>query len=139
MKIVLEFPYNEKYRLGYLVTNSENRKNIILFNSNKDRSTVSYARYLMAVKEGRFLTSSEQVDHINEDKTDDRIENLQILSPIENNRKHRISKGTLGETKIKFSCPVCKNIFFLTARQSHKPNPACSRKCGYKKAKLKLK
>ncbi len=139
MKIKLEYPYNEAYRFGYLVTNPENRKNIILYNSCKDRTTVSYSRYLMTIKEKRFLESWEQVDHINEDKTDDRIENLQILSSSENLKKHRHFKGIFGQTMFDFICPICSKEFQLTARQSHKINPTCSKQCGYKKASITFK
>lgn len=36
---------------------------------------------------GRYLTSDEQVDHINEVKDDNRPENLQVLSPADHSRK----------------------------------------------------
>lgn len=115
MKIELQYPYNERWRLGYIVVNSENRKNVVLYNSHSDRSTVSYARYLMSVKLGRFLLRSEEVDHIDEDKTNDSLSNLQILSTAENLRKNarsRISKripkhGTLTEYRY-CKCDLCK-------------------------------
>ena len=66
------------------------------------------------------------VDHIDNNKTNDLIENLQILTPKENNQKSFLK----GETLFEFKCPVCKKIFKLTARQSHKKEPCCSRKCG---------
>lgn len=92
MKIILEYPYTSVWKSGYLVTNRENRKNVILFNSDKDRSTTSYARYLMSVKLKRFLTSDEQVDHIDNDKTNDDINNLQVLSVKENQQKAGLLK-----------------------------------------------
>lgn len=139
MKLVLETPFKEKWKFGYLVTNSDNRKHVILYNSKTDRSTVSYARYLMSVKEGRMLDRKEQVDHINEDKTDDRIENLQILSCRDNIRKNLKHLGKLGESFLNFLCPVCGVNFKLSKRQSHKINPTCSRKCGYIKGQLNRK
>jgi hypothetical protein len=44
----------------------------------------------MSISLKRYLSDDETVDHINEDKTDDRIENLQILSSIDNIKKHHI-------------------------------------------------
>ena len=87
MKINLKSPFKEKWKQGYLVTNTLDRKFVILYNSATDRSTIPYARYLMCVKLGRELKPEEHVDHINNDKTDDRISNLQILTQTENNQK----------------------------------------------------
>lgn len=87
MKIQLELPYKDDWKFGYLVTNPEKRKTIILFNNNKQRSSVSYARYLMACKLKRYLSPEEQVDHIDNDKTNDTLSNLQILTGTENIRK----------------------------------------------------
>ena len=50
-------------------------------------------RLLMQQKIGRLLKREEVVDHINGDRLDNRIENLQILSPIEHNKKHYVYKG----------------------------------------------
>ena len=58
---------------------------------------MQYARALMANKIGRLLTRSEHVHHINGDKMDDRIENLQILSPSEHGRLHCPPGIKIGE------------------------------------------
>ena len=135
MKIQLEYPYNKDWNKGYIVTNPENRRTVILFNNSKNRSSVSYARYLMAITLKRYLTKNEHVDHIDNNKTNDLIENLQILTPKENNRKSFLK----GETLLDFTCPICSKKFQLTARQSHKKTPCCSRQCGHKKTSLTLK
>lgn len=134
MKIELQEPYSKDWRLGYLVVNKEPRRTVILFNSDDDRSSVSYARYLMSVNLGRYLTRQEQVDHVDNDKTNDIIENLQILTPAENNRK-----SSKGLTYYEFVCPICRVGFKLTSQRSHKNSPTCSRKCGYIKASLTLR
>lgn len=38
-KIDLEFPYNEIWKSGYVVTNKENRKTLLLVNDKNDRSS----------------------------------------------------------------------------------------------------
>ena len=133
MKIQLEYPYNTRWKNGYIVTNKENRKMVILVNNRKDRTTTAYARYLLSCKEQRFLTNEEQTDHIDNDKTNDSLENLQILSPLQNHNKSL----KVGQTMIKFICPICDKHFELTARQSHRLNPTCSKKCGGIKAHWK--
>ena len=133
MKIELKPPYSDKWKSGYLVTNKENRKTVILVNSGSDRSSTQYARYLLAVSMGRFLTAEETVDHIDGDKTNDNIDNLQILTRAEN-----ISKAC-KQPDVELTCPVCGNVFYRTLTQlrgrKHRAEEnmiACSRVCGGK-------
>ena len=108
-KIELEYPYNERWKHGYIVTNTENRKNVILYNNNNDRSTTALARYRMAVELGRFLEEYEHVDHIDNDKTNDCIDNLQILSVRENIIKQTNFYG--GSKWLELVCPVCNRTY----------------------------
>lgn len=107
-KIELEYPYSNNWNSGYLVTNGEGRKTVILYNSNTDRSSTAYARYLVSVSIGRFLTNNEQVDHIDHDKTNDQLENLQILTLEENRRKEAARHGRIV---VEMQCPVCDTSF----------------------------
>lgn len=132
-KIDLEFPYSEIWKSGYVVTNKENRKTLLLVNDKKDRSSTQYARYLLAVKLKRFLTSDETVDHVNDDKTDDSLENLQILT-----RKDNLVKAN-KYPDVKLICPICKDTFYRTLTQLRGKKEriennmvACSRSCGGK-------
>lgn len=141
-RIELEYPYNERWRKGYVVTNPEGRKTLILFNSEKDRSSTQYARYLMAVKLGRFLTSEETVDHIDGDRRNNSIDNLQILSLAENIRK------TFKKEDYHCVCPICGKEFNIP-RQSVRNDESrtrilsgkrcCSRECGRRSASRTLK
>ncbi len=102
----------------------------------KDRHTTSRARYRMAVKLGRELLKQEQVDHINGDKTDDRLGNLQILSSLENNRKYIRQSGRMVKM-VTLRCPVCDRSFDLRLsiykyRLRIGGHPCCSHSCGGK-------
>lgn len=133
MKIKLEFPFDN--HAGYLVTNPEGRKNICLVSfDNKKKTTISYSRYLLSVKEKRILSKSEQVDHIDGNKFNDSIDNLQILSARENTRKYYIQSGrTIKMAKLK--CPNCDMIFERELRRTHLQKKgyytSCSRECSY--------
>lgn len=127
MKIELEHPYKSDWRFGYLVTNKENRATLILYNSKLSRSSTQYARYLLSVHLGRYLLATEQVDHIDGDKTNNRLSNLQLLSALENHHKTFLT----GETLVENICVICGEKFFLTARKSHRGQLCCSRKCGW--------
>lgn len=120
MKIDLEYPYDKDWKNGYLVVNGENRKTVILFNSSKDRSSTAYARYLVSVALGRYLTDDEHVDHIDHDKTNDVLENLQILSKKDNNLKESKRRGRV---LVEVICPYCAKHF--TRRKGNTPLVKC--------------
>lgn len=110
----------------------DGRKHVIVYDFKLGiRQTISYPKYLMEQHLGRKLTEDETIDHINNDYTDDRLENLQILSRVDN-----ISKSTVPAEIMTFKCPNCFKMFELLARQYRgnqvskgKSGPFCSRSC----------
>jgi hypothetical protein len=121
------------YKL-YVVFHNKMKRRMACLVSKKDRTTISYARYLMSVHLGRKLTPFETVDHIDGNKLNDSLENLQILSNADNVRKS--AKGRMMVTMI---CPVCSSYFTKERRQTHiikggSPS-CCSRNCKYEKQK----
>ncbi len=50
-------------------------------------------RYIMENHLGRKLEKDEHVHHINGNEKDNRIENLQVLSPSEHSRLHKSKKS----------------------------------------------
>jgi uncharacterized Zn-finger protein len=86
----------------------------------------------MSTHLGRKLHPDEHVDHINNIKIDDRIENLQILSKKENNLKY-LKESSKGKRLVLLRCPICSNEFIRAYNQvSHKETVTCSRTCGSK-------
>lgn len=114
----------------------DGRLHVIHYDSNTGkRRTQSYPRYLMEQKLGRELTSDEHVDHIDGDRTNNDIENFQILSYVENNRKSIIERG-ISKKWGSFICPTCENEFMLSVSRytgnqvvQKKKGPYCSRRC----------
>ena len=94
------------------------------------RTSMSYARYLVCMRENRWLGRHEHVDHIDNDKTNDALTNLQILSRNENSAK------TAGrKAYVTLVCPVCGISFVRERRQTHLSKGGsptkCSRACQY--------
>lgn len=139
MIIELSPPFSNIWSKGYLVVNTENRTNVCLVSSDIDRTTISYARYLMCVKLGYILDTSLEVDHIDEDKTNDSIDNLQVLTKAANIAKSNSTRVI----NYSFICCICIKSFNLTGKQlgqrRDKVNPTCSKICGYKKVSNTLK
>lgn len=135
MKIKIEYPFTEKFReFGKVFVGKEERRNIILYykyDKNKT-SAVSMARYMMSVHLGRLLSKDEIVDHIDGDKTNDVIENFQIISVKENNIKALIQQNRTRLFK-EFKCGVCGTIFSKEPRQlMNRKYTFCSRSCAGK-------
>ena len=88
---------------------------VVLIANDGSKHCTAYARYLVAVKRGSYLSKDETVDHIDEDKTNDSIDNLQILSRRDNLKKHAKSvkstpeHGTYSMYRTwKCRCELCK-------------------------------
>ena len=75
-------------------------------------------RWVMEQHLGRALLRSEQVHHINHDRLDNRIENLEVLTSAEHGQRHTWRPVTKG-------CVVCGSTF-----TPHKTKRARAQTCG---------
>ena len=109
------------------------KRKMVALVSPEHRTTMSYARYLMTLHLGRELTDQEEVDHIDDDYTNDVIENLQILTPEQNKAKQ--DKLRREQALITLTCPQCGEEFtrfrrFTKMRNGGSGEPSCcSRRC----------
>ena len=98
-------------------------------NSNSN-GYVYHHRIVMENSIGRLLNDNEVVHHINGNKKDNNIENLQLMTAGEHVAHHNI-----GKTMVKLKCPICRAIFYRRKGNTHliKGGTAtcCSRKCGF--------
>lgn len=119
-------PY-EGYKLYVVLHKGMGRRmaNLVRIGNRKDRTTISYARYLMAVDLGRRLEPHETVDHDDEDKLNDAIDNLKIMGRIPNKLKSQKPRQFND-----FVCPACGKAFQRRQGASWRvEQPCCSRSC----------
>jgi len=120
-------------------TRKDGRKHLCIVRADGSRQTLSYPRYLMQLHLGRALLPHEHVDHVNNDKLDNTISNLQLLSLRENNHKH---SALHPEKMHEFICPCCnapaiKRLRDVTGnKKKNKSGPYCSRSCAGKHTHL---
>ena len=119
--------YKKKgYITAYLAVNKEHRRVCTLRMADGTMTSMAYAKYLYTSYHNCDIENGDHVDHINGDKLDDRIENLQIISGTYNRQKDHKHKEM-----VLCICPVCGKEFLFEKRNlPFKPNPCCSRKCG---------
>lgn len=120
-----------------IYTNKENRKFVVIKESDGKWHSHSYARYIVEENIGRKLDKTEEIRHIDGDKTNDNINNLQII----NSTAHRQMHTPLKYKDTIEKCYICGNEFTVTAKQHsekyrnriRKSNSAdkyfCSRSC----------
>ena len=104
----------------------------------KKRKTQSYPRYLIEKETNKDLNDFEEVDHINGDRTDNAIDNLQILSSKDNKIK-AITETGRERVYLTFICPICDREFKIEQRRfkhnqlvQNKKGPYCSKQCAGK-------
>ena len=88
-------------------------------------------RVLAEIKIGRLLLKGEDVHHVDEDKSNNHPDNLEVLSKSEHTARHQFVES------IDLNCPSCKKDFKLKphAYRSRKGRNKsgvvfCSRSCG---------
>jgi hypothetical protein len=126
-------PFQEFVSNGPYLHAKENRHYITYYelgNSDENKHTISYARYLMSIKLGRLLDqNSEQVDHIDDDCTYDVYSNLQILT-YSQNRDKSTKVGRNRKTYYEVICVGCNKKFTVPEwKVKSKDIISCSRSC----------
>jgi hypothetical protein len=124
---ISDYYKNKGFDVVYVNINKEPRRVATLRKYNtKESHTMSYSKYIYTSFYKCDIPKGDEVDHINGDKMDDRIENLQIISC----RYNRIKDHSTREMVL-LECPVCHEKFLFNKRNlPFKPNPCCSRRCG---------
>lgn len=126
MKIEVSDYYKNKVKAAYVVTNKEPRRVCIMVYHDGTKHSMSYAKYLYTSYYKCDIPKGEQIDHINNDKMDDRIENLQKVS-----KEYNLLKDLKRSEMLELTCPVCGKSFLFPSRNlSTHPNPCCSKRCG---------
>jgi predicted Zn-ribbon and HTH transcriptional regulator len=88
-------------------------------------------RVLVENKLGRLLLDDEEVHHDNEDKSDDSIDNLKVMSRAEHRRHHRLKVDDVRcECKCGKQFSVRPNIHRLRVKRAKGGQIYCSRSCG---------
>lgn len=104
--------------------NREGRQFVRIKENDGKYHTYAYARYLMEQHLGRKLNDNEEVHHKDNDKTNDVIDNLEIVNSTKHRKHHNPSKyqDTIEQ------CYVCGKSFVFTAKQHRNKNGEKNRK-----------
>lgn len=120
--------------LGPYRRKTDGRAFILIYRSDGTKTTQLLSRFLYEAIHGP-IPHGMTVDHIDGDKTNDVIENLQLLSQQENSRKWH----TLRPAEVmSLLCPLCGNAFTRRAnvvrhnKKQGKAGPFCSKSCAGK-------
>lgn len=104
-------------------------------NNNKKRSTIQYAKYLMSIKVGRILSRDEEVDHIDGNKLNDSLDNIEIVSREENRKRYaKRNKPAM----VDLICDHCGSSFSRRKNQTYnKKKFFCCRECLHQSLTIK--
>lgn len=115
----------------------DGRKRCVIYFEKGNTPSKSLSRVLMEDKLDRLLDPDEEVDHRDDDKTNDDINNLQILTSEQNKKKYELKQF---EELLNFHvipCASCNELFYLSdndykTRIKHTDALCCSRSCSSK-------
>ena len=115
----------EEYHIYGPYLRKDGRQHVVLrHKETKKLKTVSYPKFLLENKIGRYLHDHETCDHIDEDHTNNSLDNLQPLSRLDNAIKgaEKSYKGNY----IKF-CKECREPTF--GKRKYGIHFFCSSQC----------
>lgn len=130
---VSEYYKSKGYSTVYITTNKEPRRVATLRMPNGKMTSMSYAKYIYTSHHKVDVDGSYyHVDHINGNKLDDSIENLQVISG-----RYNMQKDHPRKEMVILVCPVCKTEFLFPKNNlPFHQNPCCCRRCGGIKSHL---
>ena len=126
----------EDYKIYGPYFRKDGRQHIIAIHPEEGRKTVSYPKYLMECKLGRYLDPNETIDHIDNDPCNNNFSNLRVLS-----REEHSELEAKRLKAMKFKCLWCGHEFELKGKQLHDrfssrrkgaSGPFCSKSCSGK-------
>ena len=120
----------------YIYNCKDNRTRAIIKNDDGSTRTVSYPRILMEEKLGRPLEPYEDVHHIDNNPSNNSLDNLEIIT----HGKHQAIHSSKYYDK-EATCQICGKKFIFTKsqirnyqsdiRRNKRRGITCSRKCAY--------
>jgi endogenous inhibitor of DNA gyrase (YacG/DUF329 family) len=125
---------------GPYTRKQDDRKIVVLRLADGNLTTKSYARFLYEQKNGEIGDINLTVDHIDEDVTNDILENFDLLTRADNIRKSAKQAEMYSGV-----CPICNTEFQKPMRavrgnwKKGKAGPFCSRQCaGFRNKEIQL-
>ena len=129
-------PFSDYKSSGPTRDGGDGRMRLHLLGGTGNRS-MSYARYLFSVVTGQEPTEGYDVDHVDGNRCNDAVGNLQAITRHENIVKYAGSepRSLARRTLLKLECPACHKVFFKNICETHLNRGGsatyCSRACGY--------
>ena len=120
---MLDLEFSNDTRKVYTNICKDGRLRSVIVNDDGSKQTISYPRLLMEKELGRKLLSDEDVHHIDNDYTNNNIENFQIIKHGEHQKQH----STKYHDKY-ITCDYCGKEFLWSAKQQKIWNSNKSRK-----------
>lgn len=135
-KIVLEsvgYPYSTEFESGYVRFSVDGLDNTTVMlkkhNSTCHYAITTYPRYLMEVHLGRFLEKHEKVYHIDKNRLNFNIDNLEMRKHGQSPTTKKINKPPVKSkpVMVELTCAYCKQPFTKDTR--HLTASAINRFC----------
>lgn len=118
--------YGAGWNLYGPYTSGEDKRRRVVMVRGEEKTTRLFAKLRLEVSLGRRLIDDEEVDHIDNDELNDKLENLQPLSRADNIRKSIYAQ--YGEPLV-LSCGTCGEPVIRSASKAKTEYVYCSNSC----------
>lgn len=132
----LEGPYADLFLYGiFKIHKKSGRRHVLLYNPiTKESLFIQYSRYIYTVYTNKFIPEGYEVDHIDNNFTNDNISNLQLLTRKENYEKYRkhYTENIQQNYYTELTCNNCNKKFTRQKKRVEKEsfeNAYCSKDC----------
>lgn len=130
----MDKPYSGCRVYGPYKRRQDGRSHVIVIHPDGRRQTVSYPRYKLEIKLGKYLPADVDVHHLDHDVQNNEDDNLMIKSSA----RHKAEHATVYPAEEQLNCVQCgtpvplnrKQLGHLTRNKKRlKYGPMCSRRC----------